>query len=247
MFCMSRAAALIILVIVVAAGIGTYYAFKSSDQNGTDISGNATTTDLFGSSTSTDNTAVSTTSSTSTANIGAPRTGGTTSTPAPRTTARPTLAPTVVHPICLPDVRMCPDGSQVRRVAPSCQFAMCPITSNTNSSSNNDDDDGAPSAPYTGGGDVGLVDAWVTLNPTCRVNYPPANSSCAKSLRTILDIRTRDTGDYVTRVSSDANGRFQVSLPGGIYEIYARDGSCTVETIEVKVDTVTSPHVICAR
>jgi hypothetical protein len=33
---------------------------------------------------------------------------------------------------CTQDAKLCPDGSYVGRVAPTCEFAECPVSSSTN-------------------------------------------------------------------------------------------------------------------
>ncbi len=48
-------------------------------------------------------------------------------TPTPTPTVYPTVSPTLVA--CTADAKLCPDGSYVGRVPPSCDFAQCPAAS----------------------------------------------------------------------------------------------------------------------
>ncbi len=65
------------------------------------------------------------------------------------------------------------------------------------------------------------INGTVTVGPTCPVQYYPPQPQCAdRPYQTTLNIQSQNpTIDAVRTVSSDANGRFSVTLPPGTYTI----------------------------
>lgn len=134
-----------------------------------------------------------------------------------------------INPVaCTMDAMQCPDGSYVGRTGPKCQFVCPPATS--------------------GSGVRGIV----MLGPTCPVMQDPPEAQCAdKPFKTNLVLTTTDGVSIVKSFSSDAQGKFSVSVSPGTYLIRSAPGgpsmpSCAKgEAIEVKSNSYTVTTVSC--
>lgn len=130
---------------------------------------------------------------------------------------------------CTQDVMQCPDGTYVARVAPSCNFALCP-TLNAG--------DGTPSK--TGSG----IEGTIKLGPTCPVQRVPEDPSCQdKPYISTVDVKTLG-GRTVTSFSSNNFGAFKVDLPAGTYVLYPQMPTplprAPTQTVVVKANAYTA-------
>lgn len=92
-------------------------------------------------------------------------------------------------------------------------------------------------------GDTGIITGSVTLSPTCPVERMPPEPQCApKPYQTKIEIFSVDGSELVKSVKSGADGRFEVTLPFGDYNIQAGGGvvhpSCS--PVAVSLQTVTT-------
>ncbi|MDD4989237.1 MAG: hypothetical protein PHV42_02325 [Candidatus Pacebacteria bacterium] len=102
--------------------------------------------------------------------------------------------------VCSLIAKLCPDGSYVARVPPTCEFAKCP---------------GASPTPLPSG----TLFISVTLGPTCPVERIPPDPNCApKPYQTKIDIFTA-TNQFVRQIETGMNGSASFSLPVGVYEL----------------------------
>ena len=136
---------------------------------------------------------------------------------------------------CTMDAKLCPDGSYVGRVPPSCEFAACPDASST-----------LPHiVPYDSG-----IRGTVTAGPTCPVERTPADPNCAdKPLSTLVAIfRASDTVHAYALFDSGPDGTFSASLPPGDYVIGAGKGGypmCPQTPVTVSPSVYASVTVRC--
>ncbi len=141
----------------------------------------------------------------------------------------PTITPTPPNGVfCTQDAKLCPDGSYVGRVPPSCEFATCP--GNTNSG----------------------IQGIVLLGPICPVIKDPPDPECAdKPYATRLAITTADQAIVIAEINSDENGRFTAALVPGEYAIRSAAAAnilpyCSSnDTIKVNDGSYTETTVYC--
>ncbi len=135
-------------------------------------------------------------------------------------------APSQNQGICAQDAKLCPDGSYVSRVSPSCDFAVCPVATSTT-------DGGQGISPYNSG-----VRGIVSLGPTCPVMRDPPDPECAdRPYATNVSVYRRGSTQVFATTKSDAKGAFQFSLPPGNYTLTARGGQVmpTCSPVDVTV------------
>ena len=89
----------------------------------------------------------------------------------------------------------------------------------------------APSTPPDSG-----IRGLVMLAPTCAVQQENDPDPCATTYAATLEIHDSATERLVATVSSGADGRFEVRLPAGTYDI--RPQSAEVLPIGTPVDSV---------
>ena len=125
---------------------------------------------------------------------------------------------------CTADAMLCPDGSAVGRVPPTCEFAPCP----------GNPGGGGGILPFNSG-----ITGTVMVGPTCPVETDPPQEECAdRPLATLVTVfRESDPVRAVAILESDAEGRFEVSLPPDEYIVSAGEStlpSCpqTLATVE---------------
>lgn len=134
---------------------------------------------------------------------------------------------------CTADAKICPDGSAVGRIPPSCEFAACPS--------------------QTPGGDTtkrAVIEGTVLLGPTCPVERYPADPSCApRPYSTSVEVRRTSDGALIAGVTTDAEGRFSTAVPPGVYLLQALGGtpypSCSEETVTVSAGMTHSISLTC--
>lgn len=142
---------------------------------------------------------------------------------------------------CTQDVQACPDGSYVARVAPSCEFALCP----SEEVSTTTEDEEPNILPYDSG-----VEGVVMLGPTCPVVRDPPDPLCADRpyATSILVYRTGAENPY-TIGNSGTDGTFRFSLPPGSYTLTARVGtphpSCSETSVAVVPDEYATTTLLC--
>ena len=129
---------------------------------------------------------------------------------------------------CDADAKICPNGTLVGRIPPSCDFAACPVT-----------------IPATSG-----IRGTVLLGPTCPVMKDPPDPQCAdRPFATDLVIATPDGSRTITTFRSDAAGSFKVALQPGSYIIRGNIShtmpTCDTDTFVVKAGTYTEVAVSC--
>ncbi len=106
--------------------------------------------------------------------------------------------------------KMCPDGSVVTRTGPLCQFAECPIVSNSIEQVR---------TKYA------ELRGTVTLSPTCPVERMPPDPACApQPYDTEVFALRKDTGAIAAQTRTD-NGTYVLELSAGIYIIRAASGA----------------------
>lgn len=115
------------------------------------------------------------------------------------------LAPLPKVTICTMDAKLCPDGSSVGRVGPSCDFASCPIVEKSKTLINNSS---------------GILNGFVTIGPVC----PKDNSagfSCVPTAEMYASaqvfIYKMDKTTLVKTIIPGSKGEFSISLPVGEY------------------------------
>lgn len=120
--------------------------------------------------------------------------------------------------ICTMEAKLCPDGSSVGRVPPTCEFAPCPTIKNE-----------------------GTVSGKVTLSPTCPVERIPPDPQCApKPYATqiyVLERYSPAAAAYKV-IQSAADGTYSVTLPAGDYTLRPIGGQvlprCESQDVTVK-------------
>ncbi len=130
---------------------------------------------------------------------------------------------------CTTEAKLCPDGSYVGRVPPSCEFASCP---------------GATSTAQSG------IRGVVLLGPTCPVERIPPDPNCAeKSYATLIAIfRANDPVHAVAVTQSDASGTFSIPLPPGDYAIGAGESNlprCAQAQVTVPSNAYATTTIRC--
>src|SRR3990167_4591874 len=136
--------------------------------------------------------------------------------------------------VCTQKANLCPDGSYVGRTGPNCEFADCPSI------------DGI--LPYVSG-----VNGIVILGPTCPVERIPPDPGCAdKPYKTMINVfRLNNQANVFLSTSSDADGRFSVSLPPGEYILKAGNNnsmlppSCSPLQVAIEPNSYTSVTISC--
>lgn len=110
---------------------------------------------------------------------------------------------------CTMEAKLCPDGSAVGRSGPHCEFAACPDATTTPSG-------GQGIAPYNSG-----IEGVVMAGPTCPVERTPPDPQCAdKPIQTkVTIVRGNNATSVVAVLTSDAQGKFTISLPPGAYTV----------------------------
>ena len=152
-------------------------------------------------------------------------------------------SPTPIQTACTEEAKLCPDGTYVGRTGSQCQFSKCPavIIATTTATTT------PPPKKINGG-----ISGTVLLGPTCPVMCNPPDPQCAdKPYAASLEVTTVDGVKVITQFSSDAQGKFKVSIPPGEYIIrsiprnnfYPRCG--TNGTILVKMRAFTNAAVSC--
>ncbi len=113
--------------------------------------------------------------------------------------------PSPVNPVaCTQEAKLCPDGSYVSRTGPNCEFAACPVKPTPPPS---------PDKTLTSG-----ITGSILIGPTCPVQRNPPDPNCAdRPYQATVIVKTADGQKELTRFTSDANGKFKVSLSPGAY------------------------------
>ncbi len=111
--------------------------------------------------------------------------------------------------LCTAETRICPDGTAVGRSGPHCEFTACP-----------GDADGDRESRKTQSGIRGTA----TVGPACpAMRIDPGTEweqRCKdRPFQGTLIIKEGSTNRETTRVQTDAQGRFEVALPAGVYHI----------------------------
>jgi hypothetical protein len=120
------------------------------------------------------------------------------------------VVPTIPVPAgCTKETKICPDGSSVGRVEPSCNFASCPIPKPANIDK-----------------ESGMITGVVTVGPTCPVERIPPDPNCAdKPIATELSVMTKDMSQVLQTFTSKSDGTFSIHFPVGSYVIVQKEGS----------------------
>lgn len=132
---------------------------------------------------------------------------------------------------CTMEAKICPDGSAVGRIAPYCEFALCP---------------GSTTTPIIG--NKGYLSGRVTISPTCPVERFPPEPQCApKGYATGIFV---NSNYFHKQISSDANGYFSLELNPGIYSLVPVVANvlprCNeVDDVVIKAGTTTSVQIDC--
>ena len=131
-----------------------------------------------------------------------------------------TRHPTTEKPIpdgvmCTMEAKLCPDGSYVGRSGPKCEFAACPTATTTSTG-------GQGILPYKSG-----IRGVVMLGPTCPVMRNPPEPGCAdKPYSTMVAVFRRSDPVHAYAIgTSNADGRFEFSLPPGDYTLGAGESN----------------------
>ena len=152
---------------------------------------------------------------------------------------------------CTMEAKICPDGSSVGRVPPSCEFAACPNPGSSTSTATSTTPTSTPgSGGIIGGGNKSGVKGRVMLGPTCPVERTPPDPQCAdKPYATLVAVfRSGDPVHAAALGQSDANGNFSFSLPPGNYVLGAGTSNlprCSQVSITVKANTYASTTISC--
>lgn len=118
----------------------------------------------------------------------------------------------LANPIfCSEDVKECPDGSSVGRIAPRCEFATCASAEKMNQSG---------------------IEGTVVLGDTACMSSIAhwIEVGCPETpYQATLEATTPDGAGVFQAFSSDINGAFRISLPPGDYALReSPDGTSTV-------------------
>ncbi|HEY4505987.1 MAG TPA: hypothetical protein VJJ24_00835 [Candidatus Paceibacterota bacterium] len=146
---------------------------------------------------------------------------------------------------CTEEAKICPDGSAVGRVGLNCEFAACPGSSGSGSGGG-----GGGILPYNSG-----ITGIVMLGPTCPVMRDPPDPQCAdRPYSARLHVTNAGMepafSSFLVEFTSDSNGRFNVSLPPGSYEIRSAVAAnvlpyCSSDIVTVGPNTYTQTTVYC--
>ena len=135
-----------------------------------------------------------------------------------------------VQQACTMEAKLCPDGTYVGRIGPSCEFAACPN----------------PISNKSG------ISGQVLLGPTCPVERIPPDPNCGdKPFKTNLVLTSADQSYVILQFSSDENGNFSIEADPGEYQIQSAIAAnilpyCTSSgTIKVTANTYTSITISC--
>lgn len=114
---------------------------------------------------------------------------------------------------CTLEAKICPDGSAVGRVGPSCEFAACPGEGSGSG--------GGGILPYHGG-----VRGIVLLGPVCPAERVPPEEGCGpRPYQTTIVVAHASTPTKIFATTEGAqDGTFEISLPPGDYLLTARGG-----------------------
>lgn len=119
--------------------------------------------------------------------------------------------------MCTMDAKQCPDGSYVGRTGPECQF-VCPTT-----------------APTSG---TLSITGVVLIGPTCPVSQYPANDSCGDVPYEGQIMLTNTAGGEKYVVTTDASGRFAVTLTRGVYDVSRPEGGSPFPACGGKIEII---------
>ena len=149
-----------------------------------------------------------------------------------------TIAP-VQNAACTLEAKVCPDGTSVGRVGPSCEFAECPTSTVPAVTINK-----IQPKPKK---DTGLLIAHITLSPICPVERIPPDPACApKPYSPIVEI---SMGGSVLQVHADANGRVYAPLPIGTYTVSPRVDAvyprCETKQAVITKNATTTLEISC--
>ncbi|MBI5225605.1 hypothetical protein HY989_07100 [Candidatus Micrarchaeota archaeon] len=105
---------------------------------------------------------------------------------------------------CTMEAKICPDGSAVGRVGPTCEFAKCPEVKVQKSG----------------------IEGTVMLGPICPVMRDPPQEECKdKPFETQLALTTVDGTQKILAFNSDSNGKFSIEIAAGEYAISSSDAT----------------------
>jgi len=169
---------------------------------------------------------------------------------------------------CGEDVRLCPDGSYIRRIGPDCKFAscqgalpdldqiactmeakLCPDGSYVGRTGPNCEFTACPDTnnilPYNSG-----IRGTVMLGPTCPVERIPPDPNCVDKpyQTTVVASRASDPTRVILSINSDESGAFSMSLPPGEYVLNAGEGDmpyCSPTTVVVELNVFASTIISC--
>jgi hypothetical protein len=136
---------------------------------------------------------------------------------------------------CTLEAKICPDGTAVGRVSPSCEFSECPTATST--------------PPVTTG--AGTVAGTVLYGPTCPVMRDPPDPRCAdKPYAADLVLTTADGLKSIQTFRSDIDGSFTLSIEPGSYAIHGAPSGkafprCNSEVFQVVKDKTAAVTVQC--
>ena len=99
-----------------------------------------------------------------------------------------------IEPVaCTMEVKLCPDGSYIGRVAPKCEFAVCPDVK------------------------TGLLKGKVTIGPLCPVEPCPVTIPNPYTSRTI--ILQKQTGEFLPPIILQEDGSFETEIGVSTYTL----------------------------
>lgn len=102
---------------------------------------------------------------------------------------------------CTQEAKLCPDGTAVGRVGPTCEFAACPVDEEVIQ--------GKSGAKGT-----------ISRGPICPVEQYPPDPACAdKPVQGEFIVKNTAGTKEIARFRTDAEGRFLVFLPPGEYSV----------------------------
>lgn len=127
--------------------------------------------------------------------------------------------PPAANIACTMEAKVCPDGSYVGRVPPSCDFAACPAATSSTATTTGGNGSGIGGIVPSGSGIQGIV----LLGPTCPVERFPPDPNCAdRPYATLVAVFPANDPVHAVRITeSDASGTFSVALPPGDYTLGA--------------------------
>ena len=115
---------------------------------------------------------------------------------------------------CTADAKLCPDGSGVGRVPPSCEFAPCPDVTL-----------------------FGTVWGFVHMGPTCPVVRVDDPACLDKPYVGVVQAIRIDGSDLSVETSTDPDGGFSLKLPNGDYTLHVLTEGifpiCETQTVSI--------------